>query len=116
MQKYSVVMTACGSGEEARALARSLVEGQLAACVQLLPIESLYRWQGELCHDDEVLLLIKGRTADFGLVRDAIVEAHSYDLPEITQVPITDGLADYLSWLDDSATGHNSARGAQSLT
>jgi len=79
-----------------------LVMRRLAACVQLLPINSVYSWKGEICDDDEVVLLIKSSAALFDEIATAIKDAHSYEVPEIIQLPIIGGLPEYLKWIDNN--------------
>jgi len=95
----SMVMTTCGTPEEADHIAAALVEWKLAACVQKVRISSTYMWEGRVHHDDEVLLLIKSSTDRVPAVSDTIRSLHSYDLPEIIEVPITGGDPDYLEWI-----------------
>jgi periplasmic divalent cation tolerance protein len=99
--RYAVVLTSCANRQNARLLSAALLEAQLAACVQMLPIESAYIWKGTLHNDDEVLLLIKGRAEDFEAIQNLILQLHDYELPEIIQIPITNGFERYLAWLDD---------------
>lgn len=96
---YAVVSTTVGTETEAKALARRLVEGRLAACVQILPIHSVYRWQGEVEAAEEHLLLIKIRAAAFEAVAEAIRLGHPYEVPEILMTPVVAGAPDYLAWL-----------------
>ena len=98
---YSIVFTTCPGKESAEHLANILVSECLAACVQRFPIESTYLWKGEICNDNEIALLIKTKAALFEQVSARIQENHAYDLPEIIQLPITDGLPGYLQWIDD---------------
>lgn len=103
MTDKRIVLSTAGSEEEARKIARYLVERQLAACVNIVPqIESTYRWQGKIESSREWLLLIKTTAANFSQVRDAIGELHSYDLPECIALSIEDGSADYLRWIEES--------------
>jgi periplasmic divalent cation tolerance protein len=103
MTDKRIVLSTAGSEDEARKLARHLVEQQLAACVNIVPrIESIYRWQGKVESSQEWLLLIKTSAEKFPAVRDAIRELHSYDLPECIALTIEDGSPDYLQWLADS--------------
>jgi periplasmic divalent cation tolerance protein len=99
--RHAIVLTSCANSADARALSRALLDARLAACVQMLPITSAYIWNGTVHDEDEVLLLIKGRTADFKAIEASILELHSYELPEIVQIPLIDGLDRYLAWLDD---------------
>jgi periplasmic divalent cation tolerance protein len=100
MADYSVVLTACGTRDKASAIARALVERRLAACVQMVPIESLYTWQGRVEEAAEILLLIKIKQADYPDVEQAIRALHDYATPEIVALPIGQGFAGYLDWIE----------------
>ncbi len=103
MTDKRIVLSTAGSEDEARKIARALVERQLAACVNLIPqIESVYRWQGKIETGREWLLLIKTTADQFAGVSDAIRQLHSYDLPECIAIAIEDGSAAYLKWLSES--------------
>ena len=103
MTDKRIVLTAAGSKEEARKIARELVERELAACVNIVPhVESVYRWEGEVERAEEWLLIIKTTAGAFVRVREAIQELHSYDLPECVCVAIEDGGKEYLAWVGDS--------------
>lgn len=103
MTDKRIVLSTAGSEEEARKIARYLVERQVAACVNIVPrIESIYRWQGKIESSREWLLLIKTTAANFSQVRDAIGDLHSYDVPECIALSIEDGSADYLRWIEES--------------
>ena len=96
-----VVLSTCHSEEEARTIARGLVERRLAACVQVTPgISSVYQWQGKVEEADEFLLVIKSRRDLFDRLQEELRRMHSYDVPEVVAVPVVDGSADYLKWLD----------------
>jgi periplasmic divalent cation tolerance protein len=99
---FAIVFCTAGSRENAAAIATLLVERRLAACVQLTAIESCYRWNNAVQHEPEVLLSIKTRTERFAAVEACILEVHTYQLPEITMVPLTGGSAAYLRWIADS--------------
>ena len=83
-------------------LARTLVEKRLAACVQILPMESVYRWREAVEEASEWLLVCKIRSEDFTVVQAAILTQHSYELPEIVLTPIVRGSENYLAWIADS--------------
>jgi periplasmic divalent cation tolerance protein len=103
MTDKRVVLTTCGSLEEAREIAQALVDRKLAACVNILPnVESVYRWKGEIESSTEYLLLIKTTEEASPALRDAIAELHSYDVPECIEIPIENGSAAYLKWIEDS--------------
>ena len=96
------VITTTETKEQAMAIARHLVEKKLAACVQIYgPMESIYRWKGEIEMAREFLCLVKTREDLFPQVEAAIKKLHSYETPEIIAVPIVRGSAEYLTWLDD---------------
>lgn len=100
---FQVVFCTTGSDEQAEAIARALVERRLAACVNIVGQTcSVYRWQGRVVREGEILLVIKTRVSRFEAVRSAIRELHSYDIPEVIAVPLSDGDADYLAWLEES--------------
>ena len=88
------------------ALARALVADGLAACVNLLPrVTSVYRWQGQVETDSELLMIIKTRQGVYQRLEQRLVALHPYELPEVIAVPITEGLAAYLSWVDEMTGG-----------
>lgn len=103
-----IVMTAIDSEAAAEALARQLVEARLAACVQVMPVKSFYVWQGESRREAEYLLLVKTRAALYAQVETFIRIHHAYETPEILQVPVTAGAADYLQWLRTGTLGGDS--------
>ena len=103
MTDKRIVLSTAGSEEEARKIARQLVERKLAACVNIVPqIESIYRWQGRVEEAREWLLLVKTTAERFPAVRDALRELHSYDLPECVAIAIEDGSSGYLQWIGES--------------
>jgi periplasmic divalent cation tolerance protein len=99
MSEYSVIMSTAGSVEDARALAKALIDAKLAACVQLLPIESLYTWNGEIAQEAETLMLIKTRAGLYEDVEAKIVELHSYETPEVLQLEVQRSSGSYLAWI-----------------
>ena len=99
-----VVFMTATNGEEATRLAEMLVGAHLAACVQILPeMESVYRWQGKIERQSEILLLAKTTRAKFAELEREVRALHSYDTPEIIAVPVVDGSAPYLDWLNEAA-------------
>lgn len=98
------IQVTCGSPDEARSIADALVGRRLAACVQLLPISSTYRWNGAVERDDEVLLLVKTTARRVGEVEATVHELHTYDVPAFTVVEIATGSDDYLAWLRAETT------------
>jgi periplasmic divalent cation tolerance protein len=103
MTNARIVLTTAGSQEEALEIAHALVEGRLAACVNIVPqVESIYRWQNNVETAKELLLLIKTEVDLFGRVRDALKELHSYDLPECVMLEVEAGSPEYLKWIGES--------------
>jgi periplasmic divalent cation tolerance protein len=103
MTDKRIVLTTVGSENEARKIARHLVEHKLAACVNIVPhVESVYRWQDKVESASEWLLMIKTTAEGFASVRDAIRTLHSYELPECLALAVDDGSSEYLEWLADS--------------
>lgn len=103
MSDAIVVFMTAANGEEAARLADMLVGAHLAACVQILPeIESVYRWQGKIERQSEVLLLAKTTSSRFDELEKEVRALHSYDTPEIIAVPVTAGSTPYLDWLESS--------------
>lgn len=83
-------------------MARALVEARLAACVQIMPVVSVYRWDNKVEEAAEHLLLCKIAASEFPAVEAAIREQHGYDVPEIVMTAIVEGAAPYLMWLAEA--------------
>lgn len=96
-----VVFITTPSKEVARRIAKMLLEKKLAACVNIVPsINSIYMWKGEICDDEEVLLIVKSSADKFeGDFVPNVQAEHPYDLPEIIALPIVDGSKSYLEWI-----------------
>jgi len=96
-----VFMTAPGEAEAA-AIGKAVVEEGLAACCNIVTgLRSIYKWQGRLCDEGEVLCILKTRSGLFEALKVKLVELHSYEVPEVIAVDITDGHGDYLKWIDE---------------
>jgi len=109
----------CGAGDVrvgrgGQRIGRALVEGELAACVNILraPVESIYRWKGKVDTANEFLLIIRRRGLDSRAVEEAVKRLHSYEVPEIIALPIERGSAEYLAWLSESVRGAKERRKA----
>jgi periplasmic divalent cation tolerance protein len=101
MEKFIVVLVMASSEEEAKKIARVLVEKKLAACVNLVKeVQSIFRWKGKLSEENEVLLIIKTKSKQFKDVEAEVKKLHSYEVPEIIALPIIAGSKDYLFWVD----------------
>ena len=97
---HQLVLSTCPDRETAERLATTLVERRLAACVNIVPgLTSVYRWQGAIQTDAEVLLLIKTDAQRFPALEKTLREEHPYELPEIVAVTISNGSPGYLRWI-----------------
>jgi len=100
-----VVLCTCPDEATATGIATALLAAELAACVNCVAgIRSMYRWEGQIRNDAEVLLVIKTSAARFGALETLVRERHPYELPEIIALPVTAGSRDYLQWIRQ-ATG-----------
>lgn len=99
---YCVILVTVGSEEEGAKIANTLLSEKLAACINIVPIQSFYTWQGEIHQDREWQLLIKTRLHLFEKLAERVQTLHSYDVPEIVALPIVAGSSAYLSWISDN--------------
>jgi periplasmic divalent cation tolerance protein len=102
--KFRVVLVTCATLEEARKIARAVVEKHLAACVNIVThaVESFYTWEGKLEDSSEYLLMIKTSEERLGELQRHVLALHSYDTPEFVVLPIVAGSEPYLTWLEGS--------------
>lgn len=100
--QFGVVLVTAPSEEMAEAIAQTLVEAKLAACVTVLPVRSIYTWQGQVHKDQEWQLLIKSDLAKFAELEAKIRAIHPYEVPEMIAVPILKGSRPYLQWISES--------------
>lgn len=101
---YGVVLVTTPSQEEGKAIARTLVEAQLAACVTLMPVHSTYTWESQVMEEQEWQMMIKTDLSHFSQLEQKIRELHAYAVPEIIALPIVKGSQPYLQWIADSVT------------
>jgi|SRR5271154_3590147 len=105
MTDKRIVLTTAGSEDEARKIARHLVESRMAACVNIVSqVASIYRWKENIEEAREWLLVIKTTAAAFEQVRQTITDLHSYELPECVCLTIEEGSPNYLEWIADSVS------------
>ena len=105
MTDVSAVFVTLGKAQDASVMGRKLVEEKLVACVNIIPrIRSIYWWKGEVCDDEEVLMIMKTRSSLIPSLKDRIRELHSYEVPEIISFKIDQGLQDYLDWVVESTS------------
>jgi periplasmic divalent cation tolerance protein len=87
--------------ESAKKMARELVENRFAACVQLLPINSVYRWKGKIEDENEILLLCKAPSYTHEILEKAILERHPYELPQILFFNAVGAYSPYFEWMEN---------------
>ncbi len=103
--KPVLVYSTFPSGEVAETVGRQLVEQRLAACVNILPgMTSIYRWEGEIARDIEVVMIIKTRASLAQAAMSAVAADHAYANPALLVIPIEAGAALYLDWLLEETT------------
>lgn len=84
-------------------MARIFVEEKLAACVNIVPgVRSIYRWEGAICDDAEVLMIVKTRASRLEQLKTRLAQVHPYDTPEMLVLDVVDGAEKYLKWLADA--------------
>lgn len=98
-EHYGVILVTAPSQQEAEMIAETLIGAKLAACVTILPVQSVYTWQGEVHNDQEWQLLIKSELSRFDELETKIRQIHPYEVPEIIAVPIVAGSQPYLTWI-----------------
>lgn len=105
----AVFMTAANE-DEATNIAKTLVEERLCACVNIVPkIRSIYRWEGKICDDQEVMLIAKSTSSLAPAIVERVKALHSYDTPEVICLPVASGSNDYLGWINQSVKPETSA-------
>lgn len=98
-----IVLTTASTPDEARTLARTLVEEGLAGCVSIVPaVESVYRWEGKIESANETLLVLKTGTEQLAVLEQRLHALHSYQVPEFLVLPVESGSAGYLQWLAEN--------------
>jgi periplasmic divalent cation tolerance protein len=94
-----IVMVTTPTEEEARSIGWILVESRLAAGVNFTPINSIYRWEGQIHDSPEYQLWIQTKTSQYPALENKIKELHSYEVPQIIALSIASGYEPYLSWI-----------------
>lgn len=97
---HASIYVTCPDRETARRIARALLERQLVACANLLPVESLYRWEGAIEEAQEVAMFLKTRRENVDEVARAVAELHPYDVPCAVAFELGGGHAPYYAWID----------------
>ena len=99
---YCIIQTTASNEEEAKKIAKALVEKKLIACWSIIPkVYSIYTWQNSLCEENESLMIMKSKTELYSQIEKEIKELHSYEVPEIISIPINAGSKEYLNWIEE---------------
>lgn len=103
MSDYIQIHWTCGSLDEARDVARTLVKKKLVACASIIPwVESIFEWDDQIDLIQESKVIFKTRSDRFQAVKKEILQLAKYEVPEILQLPITDGNPEYFNWIEQS--------------
>lgn len=105
MSQYGIVLTTFESEEQAKPVIEEIIKCKLAACVQEIKIKSHYTWKNELCHEDEVLVLLKTKKELYPELEKKLLKIHPYETPEVLLLDVENGSAAYLAWIDDTVSG-----------
>ncbi len=99
---FSIVYITAGDMDEARKIARVLVEERLAACANIFPVTSIFRWKGKIEESSEFGIIVKTKTAKVREIEEKVKEIHSYEVPCVVSFRMDKGSSDYLKWIEDS--------------
>ena len=100
--EYTVVLITSPDEQTAAKIANCLVEKRLAACINIIaPIRSIYKWEGKIEDDKEVLMIVKTRKDLFEELESSVKQMHPYSVPEIIGLPIIKGSSEYLNWITE---------------
>lgn len=101
---FSIIYITAGDLPEARKIGRILVEERLAACANIFPITSIFRWKGNIDEANEFGIIVKTRTDKVKEIEKRVKEIHSYEVPCVVSFKIDDGSSEYLEWINDSVS------------
>ncbi|MCK5038941.1 MAG: divalent-cation tolerance protein CutA [Thermoplasmata archaeon] len=99
---HILVMITAPNDKEATMISQTLLDEKLIACANRFPVNSIYRWQGKVEDDEEIMLLCKTQDIRLDEIITRVKELHSYEVPEIIAIPMIGGSEDYLAWVDEN--------------
>ncbi len=102
--QYCIILCSCPDEATARDISQTILEKHFAACIQYHQITSMYHWKGSIAKENEYLLSIKTKKNNYAKIESCIKQLHPYEIPEIIEIPIIQGLPSYLQWIDDSSS------------
>ncbi|KHG33890.1 divalent-cation tolerance protein CutA [Sulfurospirillum sp. MES] len=100
MQAFCMITTTFPDEQSAKKVIALLLEQRLVACAQILPVQSFYRWEGDVCEETESLVIMKTKSHLFDAIQSLILAHHPYAIPQLILIPIEKGLHTYLQWVD----------------
>jgi len=104
------VHTSFSKKADAERVSRILIENKLAACVNILPARSMYRWKDKVEEEDEVIAIFKTDEKTYPALERRLTELHPYEVPMIVALPIQAGSTNYLAWLKQSLLSESLAK------
>lgn len=106
IQSFATIFCTVPDQATAEKISLNLVSSHLAACCNIVSgVESVYYWEGKVCRDGELLLIIKSTQDKFEKIKEKIIELHPYEVPEVIALPIINGNESYLKWIEDLVNG-----------
>ena len=99
---FSIIYITAGDMAQARMIGRKLVEERLAACVNIFPITSIFRWKGNIDEANEFVIIVKTKSDKVKDIEKKVLGLHSYEVPCVVSFKIEKGSKDYLNWIDES--------------
>ncbi|MFY9589392.1 divalent-cation tolerance protein CutA [Rickettsia endosymbiont of Halotydeus destructor] len=100
MRQYCIILTTINNLQIAQKITSTLLELNLAGCVQIDNVKSYFKWEGNIVSEDEHRILIKANSDNYQKIEEVIVKIHNYEVPQIIKIDIDDGLKIYLDWID----------------
>ena len=111
-----VILVTAENQEEAVRIGEEMVHAKLAACANIIPgVQSIYRWKGKVAKAQEVLLILKSTKPRYRALEKAIKEMHTYDIPEIIALPVTEGFDRYIGWVCSETHSQQSVKQEKSV-
>jgi periplasmic divalent cation tolerance protein len=103
MNEFIIILITCASSEEAERITEALVNEKLIACGNIVSgVQSIFFWQGKISKENEFLIIAKSVKKEFSSIVARVKTLHSYIVPEIIALPLVEGSADYLRWIEET--------------
>ena len=102
---FSIVYITAGDMDEAKSIGRTLIKERLAACVNIFPITSIFRWKDKIDEANEIGIIVKTKTDKIKAIEKKVKEIHSYEVPCVVSFELGEGSEEYLKWINESVDG-----------